>query len=234
MGEVNNWQSWACSPQTYRFLKTDAVNPYYFTINPSLLCTSWSRSLEHPSLTWTLERLCWNPPGNLGALSTSCPGLLARCPAVNIEPSPQPGVSRLTDQTWASGPKCGSGTFWIHVFPSNIPKSPLHPSPQHTTIGSTFWIFSDAETLLKFPRMKQLLVKSICPQGCDLTVVSCSSGSVRPKIRAFVPRRKNRATQWTSPADATRKRVYCRLRKPGDSDLLGGRAHRTANWATFL
>ena len=22
--------------------------------------------------------------------------------------------------------------------------------------------------------------------------------------------------------------------KPGDSDLLGGRAHRTANWASFL
>ena len=36
---------------------------------------------------------------------------------------------------------------------------------------------------------------------------------VRPKIRAFIPRRKNRATQWTSPADATRKRDYCRLRK---------------------
>ena len=36
---------------------------------------------------------------------------------------------------------------------------------------------------------------------------------LRPKIPAFVPRRKNRATQWTSPADATRKRVYCRLRK---------------------
>ena len=36
-----------------------------------------------------------------------------------------------------------------------------------------------------------------------------------------------------SPADATRKRVYCPLRKPGDSDLLGGRAPRTANWASF-
>ena len=60
-----------------------------------------------------------------------------------------------------------------------------------------------------------------------------SCGVVRPKIRAFVPRRKNRATQWTSPADATSKRVYCRLRKPGDSDLLGGRASRTANWASF-
>ena len=36
---------------------------------------------------------------------------------------------------------------------------------------------------------------------------------LRPKIPAFVPRRKNRTTQWTSPADATRKRVYCRLRK---------------------
>ena len=36
---------------------------------------------------------------------------------------------------------------------------------------------------------------------------------LRHKIPAFVPRRKNRATQWTSPADATRKRVYCRLRK---------------------
>ena len=56
---------------------------------------------------------------------------------------------------------------------------------------------------------------------------------VRPKIRAFVPRRENRVTQWTSPADATRKRVYCRLRKPGDSDLLGGRAPRAANWASF-
>ena len=43
----------------------------------------------------------------------------------------------------------------------------------------------------------------------------------------------NRANQWTSPADATCKRVYCRLRKPGDSDLLGGRAPRTANWASF-
>ena len=32
--------------------------------------------------------------------------------------------------------------------------------------------------------------------------------AVRPKIRAFVPRRKNRVTQQTSPADATRKRVY--------------------------
>ena len=39
------------------------------------------------------------------------------------------------------------------------------------------------------------------------------TGFVRPKIRAFVPRRENRATQWTSPADATPKRVYCRLRK---------------------
>ena len=55
---------------------------------------------------------------------------------------------------------------------------------------------------------------------------------VRPKIRAFVPRRENRATQWTSPADATRKRVYCRLRKRV-TDLLGGRAPRTANWASF-
>ena len=33
---------------------------------------------------------------------------------------------------------------------------------------------------------------------------------------------------------STHKRVYCRLRKPGDSDLLGGRAHQTANWASFL
>ena len=57
--------------------------------------------------------------------------------------------------------------------------------------------------------------------------------TVRPKIRVFVPRRENRATQWTSPADVTRKKVYCQLRKPGDSDLLGGRAHRTANWASF-
>ena len=56
---------------------------------------------------------------------------------------------------------------------------------------------------------------------------------VRPKIRAFVPRWRNHATQWTSPADATSKRVYFRLRKPGDSDLLRGRAHRTANWASF-
>ena len=40
-------------------------------------------------------------------------------------------------------------------------------------------------------------------------------------------------TQGTSPADATHKRVYCRLRKPGDSDLLGGRAPQTANWASF-
>ena len=24
------------------------------------------------------------------------------------------------------------------------------------------------------------------------------------------------------------------MRKPGDSDLLGGRAHRTENWASFL
>ena len=40
-----------------------------------------------------------------------------------------------------------------------------------------------------------------------------ASTIVRPRIRAFVPRRKNRVTQWTSPADATRKRtVYCRLR----------------------
>ena len=54
---------------------------------------------------------------------------------------------------------------------------------------------------------------------------------VRPKIWAFVPRRENRVTQWTSPA--TRKRVYCRLLKPGDSDLLGGRAPRTANLASF-
>ena len=57
--------------------------------------------------------------------------------------------------------------------------------------------------------------------------------NVRPKIRAFVPRRENRTTQWTSPADATRKRVYCRLRKSGDSDLLGGRANRIVNWASF-
>ena len=57
--------------------------------------------------------------------------------------------------------------------------------------------------------------------------------NLRPKIRAFVPRRENRATQWISPADVTRKKVYCQLRKPGDSDLLGGRAHRTANWASF-
>ena len=57
--------------------------------------------------------------------------------------------------------------------------------------------------------------------------------TVRPKIRAFVPRRKNCMTQGTSPADATHKRVYCLLRKPGDSDLLGGRAPQTANWASF-
>ena len=61
-----------------------------------------------------------------------------------------------------------------------------------------------------------------------------TSPPVRPKIRAFVPRRKNRATQWTSPADATCKRVYYRLCKPGDSDLLGGRAHQTANWEAFI
>ena len=57
---------------------------------------------------------------------------------------------------------------------------------------------------------------------------------VRPKIWAFVPRRKNCATQWTSPADATRKRVYCRLCKPGDSDLLGGRAHRKQIGQAFM
>ena len=27
--------------------------------------------------------------------------------------------------------------------------------------------------------------------------------------------------------------LYCRLHTPGDSDLLGGRAPRTANWASF-
>ena len=59
-------------------------------------------------------------------------------------------------------------------------------------------------------------------------------GAVRPKIQAFVPRWRNHATQETSPADATSKRVYFRLGKPGDSDLLRGRAPRTADWASFL
>ena len=70
-------------------------------------------------------------------------------------------------------------------------------------------------------------------EGSEQAIHTSKFIVVRPKIRAFVPRRKNRATQWTSPADATRKRVYCWLRKPGDSDLLGGRAPWTANWASF-
>ena len=38
----------------------------------------------------------------------------------------------------------------------------------------------------------------------------------------------NQSSRWNM------KRVYWQLCKPGDSDLLGGRAPRTANWASFL
>lgn len=45
------------------------------------LCTSWSHTLELPSLTWSLNtETLW---GVWGVLSTSCPGSLAWCPAVN-------------------------------------------------------------------------------------------------------------------------------------------------------
>ena len=64
---------------------------------------------------------------------------------------------------------------------------------------------------IPFPIWNQSVVP--CPV---LTVASWPEyrfPNVRLKIRAFVPRRKNRATQYTTPADATRKRVDCRLRK---------------------
>ena len=99
---------------------------------------------------------------------------------------------------------------WIYMCsPSWTPLPP--PSPSHPS-GLVHW--DD-------------------PEGWDGEGGGRKGQDVRPKIRAFVPRRKNHATQWTSPADATSKRVYYRLHKPGDSDLLRGRAHRTANWASF-
>ena len=58
--------------------------------------------------------------------------------------------------------------------------------------------------------------------------------SVRPRIRAFVPRRKNRATPINQPSRCNTQEGLLPVAQTGDSDLLGGRAPRTANWASFI
>ena len=65
----------------------------------------------------------------------------------------------------------------------------------------------------RLKRERQAPSKLSCCWGPSMVIFSALTTNVRPKIRAFVPRRKNRVTQQTSPADATRKRVYCRLHK---------------------
>ena len=57
--------------------------------------------------------------------------------------------------------------------------------------------------------------------------------NVRPRIRAFVPRRKNR-DPINQPSRCNTQEGLLSFAQTGDSDLLGGRAHRTANWASFL
>ena len=56
----------------------------------------------------------------------------------------------------------------------------------------------------------------------------------RPKIRAFVPRRKNRCDPINQPSRCNTQEGLLSVEQTGDSDLLGGRAPRTANWASFL
>ena len=56
---------------------------------------------------------------------------------------------------------------------------------------------------------------------------------VRPKIRAFVPRKKP-CDPINQPSRCNTQEGLVSVAQTGDSDLLGGRAHRTANWASFL
>ena len=55
----------------------------YVTINQSALCMNWSHTLGCPSFTLPLKMLCSSQLGSSGLSSTSGPGLLAWCPAVN-------------------------------------------------------------------------------------------------------------------------------------------------------
>ena len=57
---------------------------------------------------------------------------------------------------------------------------------------------------------------------------------VRPKIRAFLPRRKKPRHPINQSRRCNTQEGLLSVAQTGDSDLLGGRAHGTANWASFL
>ena len=61
-----------------------------------------------------------------------------------------------------------------------------------------------------------------------------NSDAVRPRIRAFVPRRKKPRDPINQPSRCNMQEGLLSVAQTGDSDLLGGRAHQTANWASFI
>ena len=57
---------------------------------------------------------------------------------------------------------------------------------------------------------------------------------VRRRIRAFVSRRKKPLDPINEPSRCNTQEGLLSVAQTGDSDLLGGRAPRTANWASLL
>jgi len=74
--KLTTWWSWTHSSQTFWSLKIDNSTLCDTTLLPHHqpnreLCTSWSHTLGHPSITLPLKMSCWNPSRSSGVLRTS-------------------------------------------------------------------------------------------------------------------------------------------------------------------
>ena len=79
-----------------------------------------------------------------------------------------------------------------------------------------------------------MLAVSLGFASVSLKDVTFTDTCVRPRIRAFVPRRKKPCDPINQPSRCNTQEGLLSVAQTGDSDLLGGRAHRTANWASFI
>ena len=104
---------------------TPVTQPFTFTINQSVLCTSWSHTLGHPSLRWSFKMLSWSPSEKVLWALVARDSVLGALWFTLHFPWPQLSVNRVDSLYWGqeSGPKFGSVTL-SQACPSEGPWGP--------------------------------------------------------------------------------------------------------------
>ena len=123
--KLTTWWPWTHSPQTYLHLRIDDVDPCDTTLFPHHqpvreLCTSWSHTLQPPSLTWHLKCFAETHWGLWAfwalAAWTFC---LVPCSKLTCLHHSLVSVDWLCC-AWVSGPKFCPGThlafYWNHPW----------------------------------------------------------------------------------------------------------------------